>query len=296
MYAHCPVCGSEKIEYSLKASDHTVSGEAFEIWTCQHCSCRFTQAVPRAGDIGPYYAAESYISHSDTRKGLINQLYQWVRRITLYLKKALIEKTTGKKKGNILDVGCGTGAFLTTMQGAGWEVLGLEPDEGARNKAMESGVPVDRAEALFDLAGKQFDAITLWHVLEHVHELHTYLDTLARILKPGGKLFIAVPNYTASDANHYREMWAAYDVPRHLYHFTPAAMAQLLRQHGFQLESQRAMPFDGFYVSLLSEKYKYGKVRLLAGFLQGLRSWMGALRDPGKASAVLYIGSHLPDK
>ena len=139
----------------------------------------------------------------------------------------MIEKTTEKSTGNVLDVGCGTGAFLHTMQKAEWQITGLEPDVTARKKAKELyNLNLDNPEKLFSLPSQSFDAITMWHVLEHVHDLHNYLYQLKKLLKTSGKLFIAVPNYTCYDEKVYKEFWAAYDVPRHLYHFSPAVNEQ----------------------------------------------------------------------
>lgn len=221
-YELCPNCGNKNIFLVLSAKDYTVSGEQFEIWECRNCTQRFTQNIPGSQEIGKYYQSENYISHSDTSKGLINNLYHKVRKRTLLQKRKLIENTTGKKAGSILDVGCGTGAFLHGMKNAKWNITGLEPDETARAKALELyGLHLEKTDEFYRLPAQTFDAITMWHVLEHVHELHSYIEQLKKLLKPGGKLVIAVPNYTSYDAGVYKEFWAAYDVPRHLYHFSP---------------------------------------------------------------------------
>ncbi|MEL7341181.1 MAG: class I SAM-dependent methyltransferase, partial [Bacteroidota bacterium] len=214
--------------------------------------------------------------------------YQWVRNYTLGQKRKLIEKLSGRKSGSLLDIGCGTGEFLGTMKEAGWTSTGLEPDEGARQQAKAQGVEVHPSEQLFSLTGS-YDVITMWHVLEHVHRLHEYLDQIESILKDDGLLIIAVPNYNSRDASHYQAEWAAYDVPRHLYHFEAEAMERLLGQHGFRLEKLQHMPFDGFYVSLLSEKYRHGKSRLLPAFVQGLRSYLLSSSRSEKGSSIMYM-------
>ena len=237
-YPGCPVCGSENIQFCLSAKDHTDSKKNFPVWHCNTCTARFTQDVPAENEIGVYYASEDYVSHSDTKKGLVNKLYHVVRERTLRSKRKLVISETGKAKGSILDIGCGTGAFLHTMQEAGWDITGVEPDEVARKKAKELYVidPLDPSK-LFQLQAQTFNAVTMWHVLEHVHNLHDYLHQISSLLAPGGKLFIAVPNYTSYDANKYEEHWAAWDVPRHLYHFSPASMEQLLEKHDLKLIS-----------------------------------------------------------
>jgi len=289
-YRTCPVCDSEKIQRILTAIDYTVSHQEFEIWQCAHCSLRFTQDIPSAEQIGKYYQSEEYISHSETSKGLVNWLYLKVRKFTLTGKRKIIESETGIKNGTILDVGAGTGAFLHHMKSSGWAVQGVEPDAKAiQRAASQYHLQLQPAESLFQLPQSAFDAITLWHVLEHVHELHNYVSELKNLLKPGGKLFIAVPNYTSLDAHHYQEHWAAYDVPRHLYHFSPAAMQQLMSMHGMAIQKIIPMWFDSFYVSLLSEKYQKSSLALVRGFISGTRSNSKAFSNRRKASSVIYV-------
>jgi 2-polyprenyl-3-methyl-5-hydroxy-6-metoxy-1,4-benzoquinol methylase len=291
-YSNCPVCSSRKIQPILTAKDFTVSKEDFVIWQCNECTLRFTQDVPDAESIGPYYQSQDYISHTNTSKGLINQLYQKVRRYTLDQKAALIIQST-VAKGNLLDVGAGVGAFAHTMQQKGWAVTGIEPDAGARAQAKALfGVDLLPAEDFYQLPDRQFDAITLWHVLEHVHDLHGYVDRLKELLRPGGKLFIAVPNYTSKDAAHYRSHWAAYDVPRHLYHFSPKAMETLLRQHRIKPLEKKPMWFDSFYISLLSSKYKYSKTGWVGAGVNGLRSNLTAMNDKDRASSLIYVAAN----
>ena len=290
-YQCCPLCKDERISMVLSAEDYTVSNEQFEIWECRNCTLRFTQNVPSADAIGQYYQSENYISHSDTASGLINKLYHHVRKRTLVQKKNLVEKMTGKRTGRILDVGCGTGAFLNTMKLAGWQVTGLEPDSTAAAKAEELyGIKPMSPEKLYGLNPASYDAITLWHVLEHVHDLHGYMKKLNCLLKPGGKLLIAVPNYTSYDAAKYQQYWAAYDVPRHLYHFSPASMKKLFTLHDFTMKKMIPMWFDSFYVSMLSEQYKNGKANAIAGAFAGGISNLRALGHTEKCSSVIYVG------
>jgi 2-polyprenyl-3-methyl-5-hydroxy-6-metoxy-1,4-benzoquinol methylase len=286
----CPVCAGMNISFSHRAHDYTVSGEDFDIWACADCGLRFTQGVPEEEDIGRYYQSETYISHSNSRKGIINQVYQLVRRYMLGTKRRLIESLSRMEQGSLLDIGCGTGEFAAAMKDSGWEVVGLEPDEGARRQAREQlGIDARTPEALFKMEADSFDVITLWHVLEHIHRLRAYLQTIHQCLRSDGLLLIAVPNHLALDAMHYGADWAAWDVPRHLYHFRPEAMTRLLEAEGFRIEELRAMPFDAFYVSLLSEKYRHGHMRPFAAFATGLRSWFRARNEPACSSAVLYV-------
>jgi SAM-dependent methyltransferase len=289
-YSQCPVCGSQNITAQLTAQDHTVSHQQFSIWHCAGCTARFTQDVPEQAAIGPYYQSDNYISHSDTKKGVINSLYHLVRKRTLVAKQKLIVAETGMVKGNILDIGCGTGAFLHTMQTAGWQITGLEPDETARkNAAVLYGLQPMSPDKLFQLPAASFNAITLWHVLEHVHELHAYIKQLAGLIAPGGKIVIAVPNYTSKDAAAYNEYWAAYDVPRHLYHFSPAAMRRLVEPYTLTVKAVKPMWFDSFYVCMLSEQYKNGKGNIVKAFWNGFVSNCKALTNKEHCSSVIYI-------
>jgi 2-polyprenyl-3-methyl-5-hydroxy-6-metoxy-1,4-benzoquinol methylase len=274
----------------LCAKDFTVSHKIFSIWECDDCNCRFTQNVPDANSIAAYYQSSAYVSHSDTKKGLINKLYHTVRNYTVEQKRKLIEKVSGRKNGSLLDVGAGTGAFAAIMQNAGWNVTGLEPDETARENALKNHqLQLQTLDVLFSFSNKQFDVITLWHVLEHVHELHKYVDTFCRILKDDGTLIIAVPNYTSSDAETYKEFWAAYDVPRHLYHFSPASMQRLMQQHNFEIVAYKPMWFDSFYVSMLSQQYKTGHNNLASAVWNGFTSNIKAMSDVKKCSSIIYV-------
>jgi len=290
VYESCPNCGNKNISFVLNAKDYTVSGQQFEIWECNNCTQRFTQNIPSKQEIVKFYQSENYISHSDTSKGLINNLYHKVRKRTLLQKKKLVQDFTGKKTGNILDIGAGTGAFLHTMKLAVWNTTGLEPDETARKKAVELyDLNLKKTEEFVHLPAESFDAITMWHVLEHVHDLHTYIEQLKVLLKPRGKIFIAVPNYTSFDAQLYKEFWAAYDVPRHLYHFSPKSMETLINSHGMKIEKIKPMWYDSIYVSMLSEQYKSGKSHPANAVLSGIISNLKSIFDTRKCSSIIYV-------
>lgn len=286
-YQACPICASESIEKLYVAKDHTVSNESFEVWRCAKCSGGFTQNVPDAASIGPYYAAESYVSHTDSDKGFINNVYHKVRRFSLVTKKKLVNRLANKTSGTLLDIGAGTGAFVHTMQTGGWQVTGLEPDATAAKQALlKYDIQLQSAENIYTLGNQAFDVITMWHVLEHVHDLHGYFKRFGELLLPSGVLVIAVPNYTSTDANFYKETWAALDTPRHLYHFSPTSMELLANTHGFKLVAKKAMWFDAFYVAMLTEQHKGGS--LLKAILVGLWSNSTALLNVNTCSSVIY--------
>ena len=288
-YAACPICNSGNIQPHIEVKDFSVSKEIFKISFCEQCTGLFTDNVPNQARIVPYYQFENYISHTDTSTGVIDKLYKSVRKLTLRTKRKLIEQYSNKRTGQILDVGCGTGAFLKEMKENGWHITGLEPDELARNNANRiNGINPLPSDDLYSL-DTTTDAITLWHVLEHVHDLHGYMKRFNNLLNADGILCIAVPNYTSNDATHYRANWAAYDVPRHLYHFSPKSMQILAASHGFKIEAMQPMWFDSFYVSLLSEQYKNGSQNLVSAFWRGLVSNAMALINPSKCSSIIYI-------
>jgi SAM-dependent methyltransferase len=286
----CPACASKSFSSVYKAIDYTVSKEVYEICECSDCTLRFTQHIPAIDEIGKYYQSDAYISHSDTRQGLVNTIYHWVRKLTLHQKQKLISRITGLKKGRLLDIGAGTGAFVQAMQNVGWEVKGLEPDATARALALKNyGLSLALPGELYALDKESVDAITMWHVLEHVHDLKGYWEVFTRILPKNGRLVIAVPNYTSFDAGYYGEYWAAYDVPRHLYHFSPASIEKLGKEFGFQIEMVKPMWFDAVYVSMLSEQYKNGRPSMIAALWQGFRSNINALFNTRACSSVIYI-------
>lgn len=284
----CPVCKSSNLKEVFKAKDYTVSQELFSVQHCNECSHRFTSPVPDQTSIGPYYKSENYISHTNTKRGFISSVYQMVRKWTMKSKRNLVATRVGKEKGDLLDIGSGAGAFLWTMKMAGWNVLGLEPDPDAREVAKRDfGVEAKQIEMLMELDAEKYDAVTMWHVLEHVHELDAYIQQIKKILRPGGKWFVAVPNYTSWDAEHYGASWAAYDVPRHLYHFSPASIERMLEINGLKLLEIKRMPYDSFYVSLLTERYRGGGV--MAAFWNGFRSYLAALGDKKRCSSLIYV-------
>ncbi len=289
----CPICQSQEREHHLRCKDHTVSGELFDIQECSSCSFRYTDPRPPEERIGDYYESEDYISHSNTSKGPINTLYKLARNYTIRKKHARVKKLAQGLPLRILDHGCGTGEFLAHCKKKGWETQGLEPDEGARAQASELlGEQVEPPEKLNELPEDRFTIITLWHVLEHVPRLQETVKDLKRVLDPKGTLVIAVPNCSSYDAQHYGAYWAAYDVPRHLYHFRPDNISRLFADQGMRVRELRPMLLDGIYVSMLSEKYQ-GKMPW-KGVWTGIRSNLKADRRKGTFSAQIYLIEHDP--
>jgi len=287
----CPACGSSDWKVTGQAKDYSVSGEWFELRECTSCHLKATHPQPTVQQIGRYYASEEYISHSDTRTGLTNKLFHKARTFMLKKKYDWVTNAAGKKSGKLLDVGAGTGYFAKYMQDHGWEVIGLEPDETGRKVASKKlGLQLQPIDSLDAQTPASFDVITLWHVLEHVHDLNRYMDHFHTLLKPEGVLIIAVPNYTSRDAKQYGSQWAAYDVPRHLWHFSPDSIERLLGKHGFILFKKITMPLDAFYVSILSEKYQGNDFFApLGAFISGMKTFLAGKKNVNRASSIIYI-------
>ena len=289
-YTACPLCKSSAIAEEKRVKDHSITGETFALWRCGACSFLFTQDPPVPAEAGRYYAGEEYISHSDNQEGLVNRLYHTARDFMLGQKHKLVDRVTNGKR--LLDYGTGTGYFTDYMNRRGYQAEGIEIDEGARNYGREKfGITVHPPAALHDtLQPQSYDVITLWHVLEHLYDPQTYLDRFRALLVPGGRLIVAVPNHTSADAAAYGADWAAYDVPRHLWHFSPDTMRRLMRAADFTVDETHHMPLDPFYVSIMSQRYKNGG-GLVGGGLRGLRSFLTSAGNAERGSSVIYVCS-----
>ena len=271
----------------MKVKDHSVSGETFELVTHKTYGFLETQPKPSLEDLPRYYESEDYISHTDTKRNLFEKVYHLVRRIALNQKIKRINSHVSNSK-QLLDFGCGTGDFLEAAKHNQWQVTGIEPNPQARAIAnQKTNNAVFGSKDFETLKANSFDVITLWHVLEHVPNLEEKLKNFKTLLKPNGVLIIAVPNYKSYDANYYKSFWAAYDVPRHLWHFNKTSIFKLVSKFNFKLVKISPMWFDAFYVSLLSEKYKSGKMNPFKSIFIGLLSNLKAFRTK-EASSLIY--------
>ncbi len=288
-HSRCPLCDSAEIALRLNLADHSISKEEFDVFACNDCGFLFTQNPPPASSAGKYYQAEAYVSHSDTKEGVVNKIYHVVRDFMLKKKFKMIEGFAIGK--TILDVGSGTGYFLNFMRNNGYDTLGIEIDDNAREYGKKKfGLNIlPQSDLVNDSITKQFHVISLWHVLEHLYDPEQYIQRFKNLLMGGGHLVIAVPNPDSCDARYYGEYWAAYDVPRHLWHFTPKTLNQLTAKYGFELVKMKRLPFDPFYNSMLSQQYKSGGNGVVLGGLQGGISWLNSLLNIKKSSSIVYV-------
>jgi 2-polyprenyl-3-methyl-5-hydroxy-6-metoxy-1,4-benzoquinol methylase len=273
-------------KHFLSVKDHSVSQETFDLYYDETFDMLLTHPQPSLEKLDRYYESDNYISHTDGNKSLFEKMYQFVKNIALKNKLNLINELS-PAKGKLLDIGAGTGDFLLVAKNNGWETFGTEPSEKARAIAIKKGVSIIDATA--SLEDHSLDIITMWHVLEHVPDLENQIKELKRLLKPNGTLLVAVPNFKSFDANYYGKFWAAFDVPIHFWHFSKTAIKLLFEKENMTLQKVLPMKFDAFYVSLLSEKYKTGKMNYIKAFFIGLQSNWKASRSKEFSSHVYVL-------
>ena len=272
-------------KHFLTVIDYSVSKEAFDLYYDQDLDMLITSPQPSPENLGKYYESTDYISHTDSKRSLFEKAYHFVKGIALNNKLNLINNCSAAK-GNLLDIGAGTGDFLLTAKQNGWNTIGVEPSEKAKGIAINKGIKF--SDSTQELESHSFDVITMWHVLEHVPNLEIQIRELKRLVKPNGTIIIAVPNYKSYDANYYGKFWAAFDVPIHFWHFSKTAIQLIFEKENIKLEKVLPMKFDSFYVSLLSEKYKNGKMNFVKAIWIGLVSNWKAKRS-SEYSSHIYV-------
>ena len=285
---HCPVCNHGEFVPFIEVRDYFLSGEDFAIVACKSCGFRFVNPRPDETEIGRYYQSDEYISHDAGKNDLFSRLYRVARSFSLKWKYGIVSRFG--REGNLLDIGCGTGEFLNFCKQKGFSVQGVEPNPKAGAFATtQYGIPVAGSLDALEAAPGSFRIITLWHVLEHLHKLNDSFDRIGTLLEENGTLIIAVPNSDSPDALRYRQHWAAYDVPRHLYHFNARTVSLLAERHGFEVRSILAQKLDAYYVALLSEQYLHGRKKYFSAFLNGLRSNLAAGKAGRGHSSRVFI-------
>jgi SAM-dependent methyltransferase len=284
---HCPACSGTEFTNKIICDDHTVTGESFAIVSCNECKLWITSPRPNHKNLGKYYDSDAYISHSNKGNSLVNVIYKMVRTYTMHQKTQLIKKFL--PTGKLIDYGCGTGDFLAACKGKGYDVIGIEPNDVARQQAIEQ----TKSNIYPDIDGlnrnQKVDIITMWHVLEHVPDPKETLKRLRKQLNTGGHIIIAVPNRDSLDASQYKEHWAAYDVPRHLFHFNKLNIKYLSKK--LKLDYIKSIPqyFDAYYVSMLSEKYLKNSSSFINGVIKGFQSNQWASKNNNNYSSLIYV-------
>jgi 2-polyprenyl-3-methyl-5-hydroxy-6-metoxy-1,4-benzoquinol methylase len=285
----CPICGNHSFSQHLICKDHLVSQEDFQLVKCNKCQFIFTNPRPPEEEIGDYYQSQQYISHTDKSNNPINTIYRIARYFTMRQKLKMINSIASGER--LLDFGCGTGDFLSICRKNGFDVHGFEPDSGARSIAANKN-QINIHHQMEDLQSlTDISIVTLWHVLEHVYHLNDTFIKIKNVLHKDGKIVIAVPNYDSYDAEVYQHHWAAYDVPRHLYHFNPQSMNNFIQKHHLKIIGIKPMKLDSFYVSLLSAKYRSGTQNILKSFITGYKSNTYAKNNNNSYSSLIYIVS-----
>ncbi|MDA3835721.1 MAG: class I SAM-dependent methyltransferase [Spirochaetales bacterium] len=288
----CPLCGSGEIAVLFECTDFLVSGEKFPVSRCTSCSFVFTNNYPPEEKSAEYYRSDEYISHSDTGKGMVNRVYHIARKIMLWRKYRLLKNVSGLNNASVLDIGSGTGYFPMFLRKKGWECQGIEISEEARQYAVtNNNISLFSPGDISRYANSSMDMITMWHTMEHFYHPDEYLRFSHRILKETGVLVIAVPNHLSYDALRYGKLWAAWDVPRHLWHFNPDTIRIMAGKHGFTLKAVRRLPLDAFYVSALSEKHKQSSLAFMRGLITGFISWIHSMLKIRKTSSLVYVFS-----
>lgn len=275
-------------KHFLSVKDYSVSQEDFDLYYDEKLDMLITHPQPSLENLGKYYESVDYISHTDSKRSLFEKCYHFIKSIALKNKLNLINSVQ-PAKGSILDIGAGTGDFLSFVQQEGWQAIGVEPSEKAKAIAKKKGVSFVGNTS--ELENNSFDVISMWHVLEHVPDLDSQIKELKRLLKPNGTLIIAVPNFKSFDAKHYGKFWAAFDVPIHFWHFSKTAIKLLFEQEEMKLVKTLPMKFDSYYVSLLSEKYKNGKMNFIKAFFIGLQSNWKAKKNFEYSSHIYVLKS-----
>lgn len=270
----------------MEVKDFFLTKEDFRIYQCDHCGLLFTAPRPSSEEIGRYYQSDNYYSHQENKKGFIPHVYETVKSFNI--KRKVQIALSGLEKGRLLDIGCGVGDFLLYVKNAGWEITGIEPSNDAKKIAQERlGITLFDPSDSHSLPDHSFDVITMWHVLEHVDDLKSQTSELKRLLKPGGRLIIALPNFQSFDSQYYNIYWAAWDVPRHLNHFSSDVIRSIFTSLGMIFVDIQMLKWDAYYISYLSERYLGHSLPLLRGFWIGLKSNIKA-QHSGMYSSLVY--------
>jgi 2-polyprenyl-3-methyl-5-hydroxy-6-metoxy-1,4-benzoquinol methylase len=268
----------------MKVKDHFLSQEEFEIVETNTVGVYKTYPIP--ANIEPYYDSTDYISHHQDSGSIKEKFYKFLQNFNLKYKKNILQKNS-KLGSKVLDYGSGAGEFVKYIE-QHYVTFGYEPNHSARKNSLDKISKTKIVNNLSEIKDEFFDVITLWHVFEHIENQQEILEEFYKKLTIQGKLIIAVPNPDSYDAKKYREYWAAYDVPRHVFHFSKRGMVNLMNNPQWKIKEIKPLLLDSFYICMLSEKYKKYRLFWLKGLLFGTISNFKAFYT-GEYSSLIYV-------
>lgn len=288
----CPICKSLNTEIRYHSQDWLITKQQFPIIHCFTCGHLFTGNAPKGKELSTYYESDKYTSHTD--KATEGKMYNIAKTLNLRIKYRIIHNHI-KQVQNILDYGCGTGDFLGYCETKGQIVAyGYDPSEKAISqlRTKYNFTIYDNHNSILE---NKYDVITLWHVVEHLPDPLSTIEFLVQSLNCNGLLIIAMPNHSSFDSSFYKTIWAAYDVPRHLHHFTPEFLHNSLKHLNLKLREISYLPFDPFYISYLSEQQTISNlplsIRILRSLFVSIISSIFSVIKPSKASSPILVFS-----
>ncbi len=284
----CQICNNKVFEPLFSTKDYFFTGETFSVSQCAECGFVFTNPIPDKDKISEYYKTDKYLSHDTSGNGLMGNLYKVIRGFNLKNKSRLISKY--KAKGRILDIGSGTGEFLNYMKKKQYEVMGIEPEQKARDFAIDNyGLDIKDGSFITKLPDKKFDLISMWHVLEHVYDINSRLKQIYELLYKDGFLINALPMIDSPDSKKFGKYWAGLDVPRHLHHFSSSTFGLLAQNNGFDIIDKYPMKFDAYFLSLLSHQAKKNMLAPIRGFFDGFIANLLADKNKNYSSMIFVL-------
>ena len=280
---HCIICSSKYASSFISLNDRLSNSS--KKYNLLKCICGFIYLNPRPdiGEINHYYKLDNYDPHKESFNSFWNTAYHYVQKVTLNWKYRIITKYI--KKGSLLDIGGGKGEFAQFINKKGWDVT-FQDNMTDLNRRENNSFFVRELSNVNST--KRFDVITLWHSLEHIHNIKYLFDSINNMLKDSGILIIAVPNMNAPERKFYKYTWAPYDAPRHLYHFNLDSLNKLCQNKGYYIMSKYSLYQDIPYNVILSTS-RYSFFQLIKTILVICYTFLYTLCAGPKYSSSLLI-------